>query len=246
MLPEYAKRRVYENVEVSKDIYCLKVEGSYCLTPGQFFMLRCWDLEPLLSRPISIHDADEKSVSFLYEVKGSGTRSMSRLKAGDSIKLLGPIGNGFDVSAIRGRAAIVTGGIGLAPMLYTSKCIKDAAVDLYAGFRDDVYMLGKFKNFVKEIKISTDSGKYGHKGYVTDIFVPEMYDVVLCCGPVMMMKKAAQMCKNKDIPIFVSMEAHMACGIGACLTCTCKTDTGNKRTCKDGPVFDGREVIFGD
>lgn len=243
---EYTNRRVYENVEVSKSIYRLKAEGGFSIIPGQFFMLRCWNMEPLLSRPISVHDADDNSVSFLYEVKGKGTELLSRLKAGDEIELLGPLGNGFDVSSIKGRCAIVVGGIGIAPMLYTAKCINGAEMDLYAGFRDETYLLDGFKPYIGDLKVSTDTGRHGCRGYITDLFEPEGYDTVLCCGPTVMMKKIVQICKNKNIRILVSMEAHMACGIGTCLTCTCRTHGGNKRTCKDGPVFEGGDVIFDD
>lgn len=242
----YVKRKVIENVQISKDVYCLSVEGEYNVSPGQFFMLRCWGMEPLLSRPISVHDVDGCGIHFLYEVRGRGTRILSTLKPGDYIEMLGPSGNGFDIMSLKGRAAVVTGGIGIAPMFYTVKSIDNASVDLYAGFRDDVYITDKFTNYVQNINIATDSGKTGHKGYVTDIFDPEGYSVVLCCGPEVLMKKVARMCIEKNVPVYVSMEAHMACGIGACLTCTCKTLNGNKRTCKDGPVFDGREVMISD
>ena len=84
----------------------------------------------------------------------------------------------------------------------------------------------------------------GHKGYVTELFNPENYDVVLCCGPEIMMKKVVKMCKEKNVPVYVSMENHMACGVGACLVCTCKTKDGNKRTCKDGPVFLGEDIVI--
>ena len=95
-----------------------------------------------------------------------------------------------------------------------------------------------------EIRLSTNSGKYGHKGFITDILELSKYDTVLCCGPSVMMEKVVSMCKEKGINVYVSMEKHMACGVGACLVCTCKTKSGNKRTCKDGPVFNGFDVEF--
>ena len=102
----------------------------------------------------------------------------------------------------------------------------------------------EIKEYVTNINISTETGSEGYKGYVTDLFKPENYDVVLCCGPEVMMNKVIKMCNDKKIPLYVSMEKHMACGIGACLVCTCKTINGNRRTCKDGPVFLGSEVIL--
>jgi len=242
--PDYKSVKVSENVQVSKDIYKLTIEGSFIANPGQFYMLRCWENEPLLSRPISIHEINGGSITFLYEVKGNGTKFLSMLKSGDTLNMLGPLGNGFDIENIKGKVAIVAGGIGIAAMLYTAKTLKGREIDLYAGFRDDVYIVDNFKDYTSNIYITTDSGRAGHKGFITDIFNPEGYSVVLCCGPEIMMEKVVKKCLESDIQIYVSMENIMACGVGACLVCTCKTDGGNKRVCKDGPVFSGGEVIF--
>ena len=118
----------------------------------------------------------------------------------------------------------------------------DMKLDLFAGFRDDIYLIDKLNDYVNECNVSTNSGKHGHKGFVTDLLKAEEYDTVLCCGPEIMMKKVVDMCKKAGTKVYVSMEKHMACGVGACLVCTCKTKDGNKRTCKDGPVFDGNYV----
>lgn len=243
MQPAYTKRRVCENIEISKNIYCLTAEYGSSAVPGQFFMLRGWESSPLLSRPISVHDIEGGTISFLYEVKGKGTGILSRLVSGDYIEMLGPLGNGFDVKNIKGRVAIVTGGIGIAPMFYTVKNLNNCTIDLFSGFRDEIYVTHKFKSYTDNIYIATESGKSGHKGYVTDIFHPWDYSVVLCCGPEIMMRKAAKMCIYKDVPVYMSMESRMACGIGACLVCTCKTKKGPARVCRDGPVFDGKNVV---
>lgn len=243
MQPAYQKNKVFQNVKVSAEIYCLSIKGSFRGKAGQFYMLRSWGHQPLLSRPISIHNIDEEKIDFLYEAKGSGTKLLSGLKPGDSIEMLGPLGNGFDTGSITGKVAIVTGGIGIAPMLYTAKEIPGASIDLYAGFRDNSYVLDSFKKYVVNIYVATESGNEGTKGFVTDIFNPAGYSMVLCCGPEVMMEKAARMCFKQDVPVYLSMERHMACGIGACLVCTCGTKDGFKRVCKDGPVFSGRDVI---
>jgi len=145
-----------------------------------------------------------------------------------------------------GKVALVSGGIGTAPMLELSKKLrekkKDIKMDLYAGFRDDIYLIDEINEFVDKSFVSTNTGKYGHKGFVTEILDVDKYDTVLCCGPEVMMKKVIEICKEKQVKVYVSMEKHMACGVGACLVCTCKTKDGNKRTCKDGPVFDGYYV----
>lgn len=246
MQPAYKKLRVSQNVQVLNNIYMLSVEGTFDVKPGQFFMLRSWGMMPLLSRPISVHDVRDGIVDFLYMVRGNGTEILKNLKNGDYIEVLGPLGNGFPKVPKGGRAAIVAGGIGIAPMLYAAKKMECAGVDLYAGFRDEVFAAEKFKQYVDNIYIATDTGKWGHEGFVTDIFSPEDYSIVLCCGPEVMMKKITKSCLKHDTPVYVSLEKHMACGMGACLVCTCKTSSGNKRACKDGPVFDGRDVIFDD
>lgn len=245
MQPVYVRKKVYKNKEVAKNIYVLTVEGHYSPTPGQFFMLRSWGYEPLLSRPVSIHDVNDASISFLYEVKGNGTKNFSHLEQGDEIELLGPLGNGFEVENIKGRVAVVSGGIGIAPLLYLVKSMKNSIIDLFAGFREEVYMVDKFKQYVNNILISTDNGSLGYKGFITDIFNPGDYDMVLCCGPEIMMKKTAAKAISVNVPVYISMEKHMACGVGACMVCSCKTAQGNKRTCKDGPVFSGKDVIWG-
>ncbi|WP_207670894.1 dihydroorotate dehydrogenase electron transfer subunit [Caloramator sp. E03] len=237
--------RVIENVNLSKDVFRIEVEGDFNIKPGQFFMLRCYDEEPILSRPISVHDNEDGVVSFLYQRKGRGTSIMTKLKKYDDIKLTGPLGNGFDIEKIKGKIAIVTGGIGIAPMLYTVKKLRECDIDLYAGFKDEIYSVDEFAQYVSNIYISTESGQYGYKGYVTDIFSPFEYNVVLCCGPEVMMEKIVKVCKTYATPVYVSMERHMACGIGACLGCTCETKHGNKRVCKDGPIFYGRDVFIG-
>ena len=194
----------------------------------------------------SICEKNGDKLTFLYAVFGTGTKEYASLKKGDSIFLTGPLGNGFDLNKEYGKVALVGGGIGIAPLLELAKRLrnknKNEKIDLYTGFRDDIYLVDDFKEYVNEIKISTNSGKHGHKGFVTEILNVEEYDTVLCCGPEVMMKAVVEMCKEKNVKVYVSMEKHMACGVGACLVCTCKTKGGNKRTCKDGPVFDGYYV----
>ncbi|MHC1720583.1 MAG: dihydroorotate dehydrogenase electron transfer subunit [Clostridiaceae bacterium] len=240
----YTKENVYENVRINDSTFKIVVKGKFEGTPGQFYMLRAWAGEPLLSRPISIHNLYKDRIEFMYQVVGEGTNILKKLKPGDEIELTGPLGNGFDVSGIKGRVAIVAGGIGTAPMSYLAKSLKGAEITAYYGFRDQVFCVDEIRDAVREIRVSTEDGSQGHKGYVTEILEPELYDMVLCCGPEAMMKRVVDMCLAKNVNIFVSMEKHMACGIGACLVCTCQTKSGNKRTCKDGPVFKGADLIF--
>lgn len=240
----YKAVKVISNEQISDGIFKLVVEENEDIKCGQFYMLKvdC----ALLPRPISICEKEGDNLTFLYSVVGKGTKEISELKANEEVNITGPLGNGFDVKESLGKVALVTGGIGTAPMLQVAKEIKQnktgEVVDLYAGFRDDIYLKEDFEKYVDNINIATNTGKHGIKGFVTDILDPKKYDVVLCCGPEIMMKKVIDMCKEVGTKVYVSMEKHMACGVGACLVCTCKTKDGHKRTCKDGPVFDGNYV----
>lgn len=241
----YTENKVIENIEVSNGIYKLKVEGNFKANPGQFYMIRSWEDEPLLSRPVSIHNISEdgRNIEFLYAVVGKGTEFLKRLKSNDKLKLMGPLGNGFNIDeANKGKVAIVCGGIGIAPMNYVISKLKNAEISLFAGFKNEVYGIDNIEEFIKELNISTEDGSRGYKGFITDIFNPQEFDLVLCCGPEIMMNKVIKVCRESNTKVYISQEKKMACGIGACLVCTCKTKTGNKRTCKDGPVFLGDDI----
>ena len=246
MKMDYLKSEVKENVEICNGIYSLKVIHDTIVKPGQFYMLK--PKTAFLGRPISVCEVNGNEITFVYAVVGKGTEEFKTLRNGDIIEIVGPLGNGFDTSKDYGKVALVGGGIGIAPLVELSKALRknneDIKMDFYGGYRDDVYLQDVLLRYVDEIRLSTNSGKYGHKGFITDIFELSKYDTVLCCGPSVMMEKVVSMCKEKGINVYVSMEKHMACGVGACLVCTCKTKSGNKRTCKDGPVFNGFDVEF--
>lgn len=244
MKREYKDGVIVSNREISSKIYEIVLEGDFKGQPGQFYMLRGWNgLDPFLARPISIADLEGDKITFLYEVRGRGTHIISKLGQGDKLSLLGPLGNGFDCN-VKGKLAIVAGGIGIAPMYYLAKSLNVRA-DLYAGFRNKVYLMDEFKPYVNEIKISTEDGSLGHKGYIIDIFKPEDYDLVLSCGPTPMLKVLMNKCKGK-VPVYTSMESRMGCGVGTCLGCTIETSRGMERVCKEGPVFLAEEVCFND
>lgn len=236
--------KVLYNKEISENIYEMAIEGDYEAKSGQFYMLKTLNEEFLLPRPISVHDVYEDRIVFLYQVAGKGTKVFSKLKDGDEIQIMGSLGNGFDVDSIKGNIAIVAGGIGIAPIRYLSKNLKDCNIDLYCGYRNEAYALEEIKPNVKSINIATEHGEVGHKGYVTDLIDVQKYDLVITCGPEIMMNKVVKMCREKGIACLASLENRMACGIGACLGCTCKTTEGNKRTCKEGPVFFGEDLVI--
>lgn len=235
----YIDGEILYNKKIGDNVYQMKVSGEYEPKPGQFYMLRAWDTYPLLSRPLSICDIEEDGIVFLYLVVGEGTRIFESLKLGDKISLLGPLGNGFDI--VEGKAAILAGGIGLAPMKYLAKSLKEKA-DLYVGFRDEDYFIDDMKEYVNEIKISSDNGRVGVKGNVLNIFEDKGYDVIYACGPNGMLNAIKNNISLDNIQL--SLERHMACGVGACSGCTIETTKGYLKVCHDGPIFQAKEVKF--
>ena len=172
---------------------------------------------------------------------------MAALRPGDTVALTGPSGRGFPVDGTLGGAvALVGGGIGTAPLLQLAAelAAQGVDVDLYAGFRDEPYRVDAFSAACRSVHIATDSGRHGHHGFVTDLLDPAKYTVVCTCGPEIMMEKVAKMCLRAGVRVYVSREAKMACGVGACLGCTCKSKNGGVSVCKDGPVFEG-SVLYG-
>ncbi|MBU5427429.1 dihydroorotate dehydrogenase electron transfer subunit [Tissierella pigra] len=242
MKSSYKDGIIESNIEISENIYEIILNGDFQGFPGQFYMIRGWEaLDPFLSRPISIADLNNGKITFLYEVKGRGTHIISKLKKGDKLSILGPLGNGFNINT-KGKIALISGGIGIAPMLYLAKSL-NINVDLYCGFRDKPYFLETIGQYVDNIFVATDNGVEGHKGFVTELFNPMEYDLVYTCGPTPMMKVVMNICKGK-VPLYISMENRMACGIGACLGCTVETIRGIERVCKEGPVFKGEEITI--
>lgn len=248
---------VLRHEAVAEDIRLLTVrwqDTEHLPHAGQFFTLRAWAASeaPFLSRPISVHawDAESGTLEFLYQVVGEGTEKIAALKEGDTFQLTGPMGNGFDAKSLAAqyqKIAVVGGGIGTAPMYQLTRELAAAGVkpDVFFGFRETPYCMEEYRSIANCVKVSTDTGAVGFHGFVTQLYDPADYDVVLVCGPTVMMKNAARLCAEKGTPCFVSLEKKMACGIGACLGCTCETKGGEgKSVCKHGPVFDATEVFF--
>lgn len=231
---------ILQNERVNEDFYLMKVKEKNQAAMGQFYMLRAWNEYPVLSRPISVFDADSETVSFLYKVVGKGTEIFAGLKVGDEITLDGPHGNGFP--EVKGKVALVGGGVGIAPLYLTAKTLKkldpDTTVDIYLGFSGEPILTDRYEQVADKVTVNVG-------GFVTDDIDPCQYDYIMTCGPEIMMKVLYKKCKDMKAaaPVYVSMENRMACGIGACLVCTCKTSNGNRRACKDGPVMLGNEVF---
>ncbi len=235
---------VTENKQILNNIYKLSAEFEAEIKPGQFFMLKTLDNSFLLPRPISVNDVNGNIASFLFRLEGQGTKNISKLCVNDKIQLFGPLGNGFDTEKLKGKTAIIGGGIGVAPLLYLTKILGINA-DVYLGYKDmeNMYISEEFKIYANKIVIVTEDGSFGEKGFVTDFVPYNKYDAVVACGPEIMMNKIMNTCIANNIKCYLSLERRMACGIGACLGCTVETKNGNKRACKDGPVFDSEDLL---
>lgn len=234
--------------------------GYSTAKPGQFIMLRFPDhVFPLLRRPFSIHRriASGKGITgieLLYKVVGEGTNKLSEYKKGDVIDILGPLGNGFSISEPLNRVYIVAGGIGVAPMLYLASSLLENGMEpsecrVFIGgkSKDDVLCKDDFAELGVAVHVTTDDGSSGDQCFVTDPMemASERHrpDIIYACGPMEMLNCVIQIAEKNNIPCQVSIEAIMACGIGACLGCAVeKKDTSGSymHACMDGPVFDAR------
>lgn len=217
---------------------------------GQFYMLRSQKSGLLLGRPVSVYgfkrlSENDLNVEFLILRKGKGTEELIKLESGDNIELIGPVGNSWPVPAEGAKICIIGGGVGVAPVAGFASTLPKKSYDFYAAYKSGSYGLDYV--FPNKLTITTDDGSVGIKGMITAALDAEKireYDVVYCCGPTPMLACVQKMCQEAGVKCWLSMENRMACGLGACLGCTIKTKEGNKRCCKDGPVFDAAILDF--
>lgn len=250
---------ILEKEILNDEIYKIvleKPEDMDPILPGQFFGLSASDNGyPLLRRPISVSKVTENSFELTIKVLGEGTLLLLKKEVGETINILGPVGNGFFLDNMSANSIIVGGGIGVSPIKELARVMKkelDKDIPILLGFRDQPFDMDDFNVVSSDIEIATESGVVGVKGYVTSILEErikkEKPEMVYVCGPHMMLKAVKELCASYDVPTQLLMEERMACGIGACLVCTCAIKEGheikNKRVCKDGPVFYGSEVVF--
>lgn len=237
---------------MAEAVYRMQVhcpEIAEAAQPGNFVQMRLLGGEIFLRRPFGIADADagKGTLTFLYRVLGRGTAAFSGLCPGDRVNLLGPLGQGFcrDLE----HPLIVGGGMGLSPLLFYAKSMGKKADVLMGGkHASEMFWTKLFEPYVQEIHVTTDDGSMGTKGFAVSL-LPELletkkYDAVIVCGPEIMMQKAADLSRAAGIPCQVSLEKRMACGLGACLSCSVDAADGTrKKVCKDGPVFWAEEVF---
>ena len=250
---------VVSQKQIGTGIYDLTIqtkEIAAAAKAGQFVSVYSNDASKLLPRPISLCGIDRKAgtLRLVYRVTGehTGTDEFSRLQAGDTMKIMGPLGNGFTVEKGR-KAFLIGGGIGVPPMLQLAKEMKDAGENfqIVMGYRDaGTFLLDEFKE-QGESFVATEDGSVGTKGNVLDAIRENHLDadVIYACGPTPMLRALKAYAEEQNMTCYVSMEERMACGIGACLACVCNStekdahsNVKNKRICKEGPVFNAKEV----
>lgn len=250
---------VVSQKQIGTGIYDLTIqtkEIAAAANAGQFVSVYSNDASKLLPRPISLCGIDRKAgtLRLVYRVTGehTGTEEFSRLQAGDTMKIMGPLGNGFTVEKGR-KAFLIGGGIGVPPMLQLAKEMKDAGENfqIVMGYRDaGTFLLDEFKE-QGESFVATEDGSVGTKGNVLDAIRENHLDadVIYACGPTPMLRALKAYAEEQNMTCYVSMEERMACGIGACLACVCNStekdahsNVKNKRICKEGPVFNAKEV----
>ncbi len=247
--PIFTVARVESCESITSEVYKLVLKAN-CPSPiaGQFYMLKANPSNVMLARPISVYSSHKDSsglvtIEFLILLKGQGTKELCSVKKDDKVDLLGPVGNGFSTPNTTATVAIIGGGIGVAPVAGFASTLPSKSYDFFASFKSGSYGLDTVD--AENMYISTDDGSVGTKGILPVIFNKEIivqnkYTVVYACGPERMLEYVQKTCIDAGIDCYLSLESKMACGVGACLGCTISTTEGNKRCCKDGPVFEGK------
>ncbi|MFA6549200.1 MAG: dihydroorotate dehydrogenase electron transfer subunit, partial [Candidatus Margulisiibacteriota bacterium] len=252
---------------ITPDCYRITLASSYIAShakPGQFVNVKCSDAcDPLLRRPLSIHQisAPHKTFTLLYRVVGKATRLLAQYSVGAELDILGPLGNGFNMSEEKNIHVLVGGGLGIAPLRALADQLKGDkskknAVYLLSGHstKSCVVCEQELLAAASQLLFSTDDGTYGKKGFVSDLLLDLLENTIqtsnianttiYACGPHPMLHAIADIAYQKQIDCQVSMEAYMACGIGTCLGCVIETRGGYKKVCDEGPVFDAKEIIW--
>lgn len=239
--------KITSNEKIARDIFKMTLAGdtSAITAPGQFVNIKLDGL--FLRRPISVCDCVGDNLTLIYKTVGRGTEQMSRMKNGDELDLLTGLGNGYNTEASGGSPLLVGGGVGVPPMYMLCKKLvaegKKVTVVLGFNSKDDVFYEDEFRALGADVHIATADGTYGTKGFVTDVIKNLQYTFFYTCGPEPMFRAMHKMMKT---PGQYSFEERMGCGFGACMGCSCKTLTGNKRICKEGPVMESEEIIWAD
>ena len=235
--------KITENIRVAENVYKMVLEDPELeeMKPGQFVNIRLDGL--YLRRPISVCESEAGSLTIIYKAVGKGTEQMSRMKEREKLDVLTGLGNGYDLSKAGDRPLLLGGGVGVPPLVMLARKLREQGKDVTAvlGFNtmEEVFGQAAFEIMGVNTIVTTADGTFGTKGFVTDA-MPEDYSYFYTCGPEPMLKAVYR--KTKTSGQF-SFEERMACGFGACMGCSCKTITGNKRICREGPVLEKEEIL---
>ena len=235
---------IMENVPLTKDVYRMKLSGdtSAITAPGQFVNILLDGL--FLRRPNSVCDWDESTLTIVYKVVGKGTEQMSKMKEG-KLDILTGLGNGYDMTLCGEKPVLLGGGVGVPPMYGLAKRLraKGIQVSVILGFntRDEIFYEEEFKALGCDVTVATADGSYGVKGFATTPLAEMDYTYFYTCGPEPMLKAEYKATTPSGQ---MSFEERMGCGFGACMGCSCKTLTGYKRICKEGPVMKKEEILW--
>ena len=236
---------IIANEKIAKSVFkmtlCGDTEG---IRPGQFVNIKLDGF--YLRRPISVCDCEKNKLTIIYKVVGDGTELMSGMLKGEKLDVLTNLGNGYDTSLSGDCPVLLGGGVGVPPLYMLAKALvaENKKVRVVLGFntKDEVFCEDEFRALGCETSVTTADGSYGIKGFVTDA-LPESYSYFYTCGPEPMLKAVYKKTKTSGQ---MSFEERMGCGFGACMGCSCKTLTGNKRICKEGPVMKKEEILWED
>jgi dihydroorotate dehydrogenase electron transfer subunit len=243
---------VKENKQIAENInsLTLTLPEQVEVNGGQFLNVSTGDSKQLLKRPLGIMKAEGNDVTVCYQIKGEGTKNLAKRVSGDKLNVLLPLGNGFIIPKNVKNVVVIGGGVGIFPLISVIRQHKNINFYSYIGFRNDraVCLLDEL-NASKKLTVVTDDGSFGEKGNAVSAYLSDKEnvnaDLIIACGPPIMLRVLKEQLQTNDIktPCLVSLEERMGCGIGACLVCVCKkSDGGNARVCKDGPVFDINSV----
>lgn len=239
--------RIIDNAPLTKTVYKMKLAGdvSDITVPGQFVNIKLDGL--YLRRPISVCDCEDGVLTLIYKVVGKGTEQMSEMTAGEELNVLTGLGNGYNTALSGEHPLLMGGGVGVPPLYMLCKKLiaegKKVSVVLGFNTKEEIFCEEDFKNLGAEVFVATADGSYGTKGFVTDAIKDINYTYFYTCGPEPMLKAVF---KSTDTSGQFSFEERMGCGFGACMGCSCKTVTGYKRICKDGPVLEKEEILWED
>ena len=237
---------IVSNEALTENVYKMVLAGdtSHITAPGQFVNIALSGL--YLRRPISVCDVEEDKLTIIYKAVGKGTQQMSQMTQGN-LDILTGLGNGYDLSLSGENPVLLGGGVGVPPMyLLAKKLINDGKnVKVILGFntKSEVFYENEFKALGCQVFVTTVDGSYGQKGFVTDVLKEMDYSYFYTCGPEPMLKAVYKASKTSGQ---MSFEKRMGCGFGACMGCSCKTITGYKRICKEGPVMQKEEILWED